>query len=46
MASSVQGTPKEASMLIIFLDIKGIVHKEFVLEGQTANSAYCCDVLR
>jgi hypothetical protein len=33
-------------MLIIFFDIKGIVHKEFVLAGQTVNSAYYCDVLR
>jgi hypothetical protein len=28
-----------------FLDIKGIVHKEFVLASHTANSAYYCDVL-
>jgi hypothetical protein len=27
-------------MLAIFLDIKGIVHKEFVLAGQTVNPAY------
>jgi hypothetical protein len=33
-------------MLIIFFDIKGIVHKEFVLAGKTVNSAYCCEVLR
>jgi hypothetical protein len=33
------------SMLIIFFDIKGIVHKKFVLVGQTDNSAYYCDVL-
>jgi hypothetical protein len=26
-------------MLVIFLDIKGIVHKEFVVVGQTVNSA-------
>jgi hypothetical protein len=32
--------------LIIFLDIKEIVHKEFVLAGQTVNSAYYGDVLR
>jgi hypothetical protein len=31
-------------MLIIFLDIEGIVHKE-VLAGHTVNSAYYCDVL-
>jgi hypothetical protein len=34
------------SILIIFLDIKGIVHKDFVLAGQTVNPAYCCDVSR
>jgi hypothetical protein len=32
-------------MLIIFFDIKGIVPKEFILAGQTANSTYCCNVL-
>jgi hypothetical protein len=32
--------------LIIFFDIKGTVHIEFVLEGQTVISAYYCDVLR
>jgi hypothetical protein len=48
MACLVQGRPKKVrqvkskvkSMLIIFFDIKGIVHKEFVLAGQTANSTY------
>jgi hypothetical protein len=33
-------------MLIIFFDIKGIVHKEFILAGHTVNSAYYCDILR
>jgi hypothetical protein len=33
-------------MLIIFFDIKGTFHKEFVLAGQIANSAYYCDVLQ
>jgi hypothetical protein len=33
-------------MLIIFFDSKGAVDKEFVLESQTDNSAYYCDVLR
>jgi hypothetical protein len=28
-----------------FFDIKGIVHKQFVLAGQTGNSAYYCEVL-
>jgi hypothetical protein len=54
MARLVQGRPKKArqvkskvkSMLIIFFDIKGTVKKQFVLAGQTANSAYYCDVLR
>jgi hypothetical protein len=27
-------------------DIKGIVHKEFVMADQTVCSSYCCDVLR
>jgi NAD-dependent dihydropyrimidine dehydrogenase PreA subunit len=30
-------------MLIIFYDIKGIVHKESILAGETINSAYYCD---
>jgi hypothetical protein len=37
---------KAKSMLIIFFDIKRIVHKEFVQAGQTVSSTYCCDVLR
>jgi hypothetical protein len=37
---------KAKSMLIIFFGTKGIVHKEFVLAGQTFNSAYYCDILR
>jgi hypothetical protein len=36
---------KVRSMLIIFVDIKLIVDKEFVLAGQTVNSTYYCDVL-
>jgi hypothetical protein len=54
MACSVQGTPKNArqvkkkvrSMLIILFDNKGIVHKKFVLAGQTINSTHYCDVLQ
>jgi hypothetical protein len=36
---------KIKSMLIIFFGTKGIIHKEFILAGQTANSEYCCEVL-
>jgi hypothetical protein len=54
MTYLVQGRPKEAKrmkskvkgMIIIFYDIKGIIHKEFVLLGQPVNSAYYSDVLR
>ena len=34
------------SLLIIFFDIRGIVHKEFVPPGQTVNGKFCCKVLR
>jgi hypothetical protein len=34
---------KAKSMLIIFFAVKGIVHNELILAGQTVNSAYCCD---
>jgi hypothetical protein len=37
---------KAKNMLINFINIKGIVHKEFVLVGQTINSTYYCDVLQ
>jgi hypothetical protein len=54
MARSVQNRSKKArqakskvkSMFIIFHDIKRIVHIEFILAGQTINSAYYCDVLQ
>jgi hypothetical protein len=36
---------KVKSMLIIFLDIKGTPHKEFIPAGQAVNFAYYCDVL-
>jgi hypothetical protein len=36
---------KIKSMLIIFFDIMGIVHKEFILADQTVNSAYYSEVL-
>jgi hypothetical protein len=53
MASSVQGRPKKViqvkskvkNVLIIFFYIKRTVLKEFVLAGQTLNSAYYCDIL-
>jgi len=34
------------SILFIFLDIRGIVHKEFVPPGQTVNGKFYCKVLR
>jgi hypothetical protein len=37
---------KVKSKLIISFEMKGIVHKEFVLAGQTVNSTNYCDVLR
>jgi histone-lysine N-methyltransferase SETMAR len=43
-ARQVKGKVK--SMLIIFFDIKRIVHKEFVLAGQTVNFAYYHDIVQ
>ncbi|MFP3020906.1 MAG: hypothetical protein ACEY3F_06300 [Wolbachia sp.] len=34
------------SMLIIFFNIRGIVHKEYVPPGQTVNGQFYCEVLR
>ncbi|UYV69451.1 hypothetical protein LAZ67_6003646, partial [Cordylochernes scorpioides] len=34
------------TMIIVFLDIRGIVHCEFVPQGQTVNSAFYLEVLR
>jgi len=34
------------SMLIVFFDIQGIVHHEFVPEGQNMNAEFYCNVLR
>jgi len=34
------------SKLIVFFDIRGIVHHEFVPEGQTVNAELYCNVLR
>jgi len=33
------------SMLIMFFDIRGIVHHEFVPQGQTVNAQFYCSVL-
>jgi hypothetical protein len=54
MSCSVQGRKKKLrqlktkvkSMLIIFFDFKGTVHKEFVLAVKTVNFAHYCHVLR
>jgi hypothetical protein len=37
---------KVKSMIIILFDIKGIALKEFILAGQTVNSAYYCDCMK
>jgi histone-lysine N-methyltransferase SETMAR len=34
------------TMLIVFFDIRGIVHREFVPQGQTINKKFYCEVLR
>jgi len=34
------------SMLIVFFDIQGIVHKEFIPPGQTINGKFYCEVLK
>jgi hypothetical protein len=36
---------KVKNMIIIFSNIKGIVHEDFILSGQTVNSTYYCDIL-
>jgi hypothetical protein len=41
-----QAKSEVKGILVIFFDITGIVHKEFVLAGQTVDSAYYCDILR
>ena len=37
---------KMKSMLIVFLDSKGVVHKEFIPPGQTVNAAFYVKVLK
>jgi hypothetical protein len=37
---------KVKGILIIFFNVKEIVHREFVLAGQTVNYSYYCGVLR
>jgi len=34
------------SMLIVFFNIRGIVHHEFAPQGQTVNAGFYCSVLR
>jgi hypothetical protein len=34
------------AMLIIFYDIKGIVHFEFIAQGQTVKEAYYMELLK
>jgi hypothetical protein len=36
---------KVKGMIIIFFDIKRVVHKELVVAGQTVDSTCYCDVL-
>ena len=37
---------KVKTMLIAFFDSNGIIHKDFILAGQTVNSAFCGEVLK
>jgi histone-lysine N-methyltransferase SETMAR len=34
------------SILIVFFDIQGIVHKEFVPPGQSVNGTFYCEILQ
>jgi hypothetical protein len=34
------------SMLIVFFDIRGMLHLEFAPEGRTVNAEFYCNVLR
>jgi hypothetical protein len=39
------GEEQSQGMLVIFFNIKGTVHKELVLEGQTVSSTDYCNIL-
>ena len=41
-----QSRSSAKSMLIIFFDIRGVVHQEFLPQGRTVNKEFYCDVLR
>jgi hypothetical protein len=41
-----KGEGQSQEHAVVFFDVKWIVHKEFVLAGQTVNSAYSCDIIR
>ncbi len=34
------------SILLVFFDICGVVHSEFVFQGQTVSTKYYCDIVR
>jgi hypothetical protein len=40
------GRSSTKTMLIVFIDIRSIVHHEFVPQGQTVNKKFYCEVLR
>jgi hypothetical protein len=45
MAKSSQSQSQIKVRIIIFFDINGIVHKEFILVGQSIKSTYYCDIV-
>ncbi|KMQ83207.1 histone-lysine n-methyltransferase setmar-like protein [Lasius niger] len=44
-SETMQQSPQSKFNLIVFFDIKGIVHQEFVPPNQTFNADFYCDVL-